>query len=286
MNHRKFFFIAIPLLLLIAEENWAFQIRGLKSPESIIVDPQTGIYYVANRDGGSNIRDNRASISKIGSDGLTINRHFIKAGRNGIFLHAPKGLAILGEELFVTDLDRLQRFDKESGRYLGAVDLSALGVKSLHGITQDGEGNIYVSDTLGNAIYKIAISRNYEISRVFVGPKLGQPKGLAFEEKFKRLIVAAPREGKLLAIQSNGTCLTLFQDRQLRYPDGVDIDRMGHLIVSSSREGVVYHLKNYSTLEKLRDHIVTPASVSFDFKNNQVLVSSLKGNIVFTLPLD
>ena len=27
---------------------WAFQIKNMKTPESIIVDPQTGYYYVSN----------------------------------------------------------------------------------------------------------------------------------------------------------------------------------------------------------------------------------------------
>ena len=53
----------------------SFELRGMQTPQSFIVDPQTGIYFVSNMDGKPRRRDGRAFISKIGPAGQMIDLH-------------------------------------------------------------------------------------------------------------------------------------------------------------------------------------------------------------------
>ncbi len=101
-------FLSFILFLPLAQ---AFQLRGMETPESFIVDPATGIYYVSNVTGSSKAKDNNAFIAKIDASGKLIDRHFIRSGKNGVTLNAPKGLVISGNDLYVTDIDTVRRFD-------------------------------------------------------------------------------------------------------------------------------------------------------------------------------
>jgi len=270
------------LLLPLAQ---AFQLRGMNNPESFIVDPATGIYYVSNVVGSPRAKDNNAFIAKIDADGKLIDRHFIRSGKNGVTLNAPKGLAISGNNLYVTDIDAVRSFDKKSGKLLGTIDLALLGAKFLKDLALGPEGHLFVSDTAGDVIFKIDPGNNNQVSILAKGPGLENPNGMVYENQHQRLLVATGASGKIIAVDMRGNLLTVFQGG-FKGLDGIDLDRQGNMIVSSFTAGEIYRIKNYSKVEVLRKHMVTPADISFDPRNNQVLVPSFDGNLVFTFALD
>ncbi|MCH7672664.1 MAG: hypothetical protein IIB72_10925 [Proteobacteria bacterium] len=271
-------------LILFCPLAQAFQLRGMDQPESFIVDPATGIYYVSNIVGSHNGKDNKAFIAKIDASGKLIDRHFISGGKNGVTLNAPKGLAISGNDLYVADIDTVRRFDKESGKLLGTIDLALLGAKFLNGLALGPEGQLFVSDTTGNVIFKIDPANNFQVTILAKGPGLDHPKGMVYETLHQRLLVATGGSGKIIAVDMQGNILTVFQGA-FKGLDGIDLDRQGNMIVSSFTAGKIYRIKKYSTVEVLRKNLVTPADISIDHKNNQVLVPSVDGNLVFTFPL-
>ncbi len=271
--------------VLISSSAYTFEVRDMQAPESFIVDASTGVYYVSNVVGSAGKKDNKGYIVRISPDGKQIDREFIRSGKNGVTLNAPKGLAISGDDLFVADIDAVRRFDKDSGRLLGTADFALLGVKSLNDLTLDPEGNVYASDTFGNAIYKIDPARNYLITLVAKTPRLGNPNGLVFEARHKRLLVATWGLGKLIAVNLDGSILPIHK-RHFKGLDGIALDREGNILLSSFTSGTIYRIKQYSTVEVLRKNMVTPADISFDYKNNRVLVPSFDGNLVFTFPLE
>jgi len=262
----------------------AFEARGMDKPASFIVDPATGVYYVSNVAGSPTAKDNNAFIARISADGKLIDKNFIRSGKNGVQLDAPRGLAISGNHLFVADIDAVRRFDKESGKPLGSIDFLLLGVKLLSGLAVDTDGNVYASDRFGNAIYRIDPAQNFQITVVAIDSRLGHPSGLVFEAAHKRLLVAAWGLGKVIAVDLQGNILQV-HSRQFKNLDGIDLDREGNIIVSDFTAGEIYRIKKYSTVEVLRRNMVAPAGVSYDFRNNQVLVPSFDGNLVFTFPL-
>jgi len=263
----------------------AFELRGMDKPACFIIDPDTGMYYVANVAGSRRIKDSTAHITKIYPDGKRIDRLFIRSGRHGIVLNAPNGLAILGNDLFVADIDVVRRFDKNSGRLTGIIDLKLLGARSLHSIAISPEGLLFVSDTGSNTIFKIDLNMSYRVTILARGEGLGPPKGMVYENRHQRLLVTTSNSGKIIAVDMQGQFLTVYKG-EFKGLDGIDLDRQGDIIVADFTAGKIVRIKKYSTVEILREHMVTPAGLSFDTRNNQVLVPSFDGNMVFTFALD
>jgi DNA-binding beta-propeller fold protein YncE len=262
----------------------AFQISGMKTPESIIVDPETGYYYVSNINGHPLRKDNSGFISKIGPDGKLIDPHFISGGRKGVHLHAPKGLTLFENHLYVTDIDTVHRFDKATGKLLGSIDFSLLNAKFLNDIATDNN-KIYISDTLGNFLYWIEPKNNYSVGILAQGLALGRPNGLVYEEKYKRLLVATWKTGKILSVDQKGNILPVFRKKGLKDLEGIDLDQDGNIIFSSFSEGTIYRLKNYEQLEIIKSGLKTPADISVDKTKKLVLVPSFDGNQVSSFPL-
>ena len=280
---RSLTLLAILLLLtLFLSPAHAFQVGKMDEPASFIVDPSTGVYYVSNVSGPPGKKDNKAFIAKIDPGGKRVDRDFIRAGINGVHLNAPKGLLISGEDLYVADIDVVRRFAAQSGKPLGTIDFSFLGAKSLNGLAISPEGHLFVSDSVGNAIYRIDPGNHFQISILAKGPGLGNPRGLVFETPHKRLLVATGM-GILIAVNMQGDVLTI-HNRRFKGLDGIDLDWEGNVLVSSSKAGEIYRIIKYSTVEVIRKNMVTPVGISYDFRNGQVLVPSFDGDMIFTIP--
>ena len=116
----------ISFFLILPSE--AFRVDGLKTPQSFIVDPALGNYFISNINGNPVSRDNNGFIMKLDRSGkLLLSIH---GGSSQITLHAPDGLALRGNNLYVTDIDSLRWFDKNSGKPLGHIDFTGIGVKT------------------------------------------------------------------------------------------------------------------------------------------------------------
>src|SRR5688572_12922227 len=94
-----------------------------KTPESVRYDAPMDVYFVSNINGGPTQKDNNGFIATVKPDssGMTV---LIQGGRDGVTLHAPKGMAIAGDTLWVADIDALRAFNKRTGAAIRSVDLS------------------------------------------------------------------------------------------------------------------------------------------------------------------
>ncbi len=119
----------------------------LKTPESIKFDPDRGHIYVSNINGKSTDKDNNGFISRLSLDGEIIDLKWIEG------LSAPKGMAIVGNRLYVTDINQLVEADLEKGEITRRYD--AEGSEFLNDAAADDSGNVYVSDMSADIIYKL-----------------------------------------------------------------------------------------------------------------------------------
>lgn len=259
----------------------AFRVDGLKTPQSFIVDPALGNYFISNINGNPVSRDNNGFIMKLDSSGKPLM--FIRGGNPQITLHAPDGLALKDNHLYVTDIDSVRWFDKNTGKPLGHIDFTGIGAKRLRGLAFDDESNLYVSDILANAIYKIEARNDHKVSVFKKDNRLGNPSGMVYDSVRKRLIVAARATGKILGIGMDGKIIPIIQ-KTFRNPHGIDLGREDDLLVSDETAGKVYRIKKFSRTEIVRENIVTPAGISYDYARNLILVPSSKGNLAFTIP--
>lgn len=155
---------------------------GFDTPESALHDVQADVYLVSNIRGAPLAKDGNGYIARVAPDG-SMQRYWIEGGKNGVTLHAPKGLALAGDTLWVADIDVVRRFDRRSGAPLGEVAIP--GATFLNDVSAGPDGTIYVSDTgldarfepTGtDAIWKLG--RDGAPSLLVRSLELGQPNGL------------------------------------------------------------------------------------------------------------
>jgi DNA-binding beta-propeller fold protein YncE len=259
----------------------AFRVGGLKTPASFIVDPALGNYFISNINGEPGSRDNNGFILKLDPSEKTLL--VIRGGDPQVTLNAPDGLALKGNILYVTDIDSLRWFDKNNGKPLGHIDFTGIGAKRLKGLAFDGEGNLYISDVLANAIYKVDAA--HKVSIFSKDNQLGNPTGMVYDSIRKRLIVVTRATGKVLGIGQDGKIAPVIHtSTKFKNLNGVDWGREGNLLVSDEAAGKIYRIRNFSRTEIVRENILTPAGISFDYARNLILVPSSKGNLAFTIP--
>jgi len=275
---RLFSFIFI-LLIIFLESVSAFEVQGLKTPESFIADPSIGNYFISNINGGGpGGKDDDGFITKLDKDGKVINLIFVDGKNKDIILNAPKGLDIIGNILYVSDIDFVRGFDKETGKLLYDLDFKAFNPSSLNDLTHDSQGNLYVSDWIGNFIFKIETRNNHKVSVVAKGNTLGGPNGLNIHPKTNKLINVTWDSGKVQEIDSSGSVKTIVEDKRFKTLDGIDFDNNGNMFVSSFTGGEVYKITPDLKVDVFLKGLTSPADINIDRKNNLLLIPSFEGN--------
>lgn len=106
-------------------------------------------------------------------------------------LNAPKGLAVSNNNsrLYVSDLTDLVEIDVHNGKI---KRFNAPGSAFLNDVVSDNQGNIYVSDTITNTIYKLDGNNNASSLQSWLqSPQLNGPNGLQIDNSKNKLIVAS-----------------------------------------------------------------------------------------------
>lgn len=272
-------FINFLFLCSFSISAFAFEVKGLKTPESFIADPSTGNYFISNiNSGGPNGKDDDGFITKLDKDGKIIALTFIDGKNKEITLNAPKGLDIIGNVLYVTDIDFVRGFDKETGKLLHDIDFKPFNASSLNDLTHDSVGNLYVSGWFGNVIFKIDTKNNHKVSVIAKGNSLGAPNGLNIHPKTNKLITVTWESGKVQEIDSSGSIKILIEDKRFKNLDGIDFDNNGNMFVSSFTGGEVYKITPDLKIEIFLKGLTSPADINIDRKNNLLLIPSFEGN--------
>lgn len=266
----------------------ALQVTGLKDPESFLADPSGEGYFISNVNGDSQARDNNGFITKLDKNGAVSARQFISGGVNNITLHAPKGMAIGGQTLYVADLDTLRGFDKTTGRPVVTVSLANQpGAENgrppaLADVAYDGHGLLYASDTETDTIYRIDTARQHAVSVLVRDPSLAGPRGLAVHPRTGQLIVVSWKKGTILEISPQGTITELvsngFFSSRFRNLDGVDFDNWGNLYVSDFTSGKIWRMRPDRHFDVIAEYLPTPADISIDRENHLILVPYRHGD--------
>lgn len=274
-------FVAVLLLSLAGIGNaFAFNVPGLKVPESFIIDEETGAYYISNINGAPTEMNGNGFITKLNPDGSVDALKFIEGGRD-LLLNAPKGLLIVGDLLYVSDIDEVRAFNKTTGKEVEGIDLRSFSPKFLNDLAVDPQGYIYVTDMGTNRIF--SINPSDKRVKVLVDDKnIGSPNGIVYDKTKARLLFVTWDTGLIYQLSRSGSFKRLF-DLKFKSLDGIDLDDKGNIYVSSFTGGKVYRITRRGKVKEISTGLVTPADISLDRKKKKILVPSFNGNRVFLL---
>ena len=271
--------LAIGVLLTSAQAG-ALQVSGLESPHSFLADPATNSYFISNINGESGARDNNGFITKLSDDGRITAFKFIEGGRGDVTLHAPKGMAVVDQVLYVTDLDTLRAFDKTTGKPLSTVVLPrptiANSPQSLVDVAADGQGHLYLADQGGNAIYRVDLTPAPTLSLYVSGKHLAGPSGVAVHPKTGHIVVVSYDSGKIFDITPEGTLTELadngFFTGRFQNLSGVDFDRWGSMYVADATKGKIWRMLPNKKFQVIAEYLPGPSDLGIDRVNHLILV--------------
>jgi sugar lactone lactonase YvrE len=251
---------------------------GFQTPESVLHDPTADVYIVANINGNPTSKDNNGFLSRVTPDGQVAELKWVEGGQNGVTLHAPKGMAIKGDTLFVADIDTVRMFHRETGAVLGARGVP--GATFLNDMAVGPDGTVYVSDSglrggaqglepAGtDAVYRFGPDGAPQaLAR---GSQLQNPNGLAVDEQG---VIVVPFGGnRPLRIDASGN-ITAMDSLPAGQLDGLVRLDDGSLLVSSWEGRAVYHLMPgmAHTMTAVSD-VEAPADIGYDRGRNRVLI--------------
>lgn len=262
----------------------ALQVTGLQAPHSFVADAACGCYFISNINGEPTAKDNNGFITKLDQDGKVLAAQFIRGGDGGITLHAPKGMAIVNNLLYVADLDTLRAFDVKTGKPVVTVSFAGQeGPVALVDVTADPQGLLYASDMDANVIYRIEPAKRHAVSVLARGEALAGPRGLAVHPKTGRLIAVSWTKGSIVEIAEDGTITELvsngFFTSRFHNLDGVDFDTWGNMYVSDFTAGKIWRMRPDRHFNVIAEYLPTPADIGIDREKNLILVPYLYGNV-------
>jgi glucose/arabinose dehydrogenase len=262
-------------------------VDSLAQPESIKFDADQKVYFVSNIAGPSLRKDGVGFISRFREDGTLENRKWIQAGRKGALLNAPKGMAIVGDTLWVADIDVVRGFNRHTGAPIGTINLVQLGATFLNDISVGPDG-IYVTDTqlradekglmfhpAADKVYRIGPDRR--VSVALETDRLGRPNGIAWN----------PAAGRFLIVSAGDTIMSWRPGERDVTPvlagpgqaDGVVIQEDGTVLISSWATSSVHALQD-GKLRKVVEQVSSPADIEFNRTRGVLAVPLLGQNRV------
>ena len=142
--------------------------KVLKIPESVMYDKIRNQIYVSNINGKPTEKDGNGFISLLDREGNIKNLKWVTG------MHAPKGMAVLNDSLFVTDIDRIHIISISQAKIIQTIEVE--GASFLNDIVIMNNGVAYITDMNEEKILKL---NNGKVEFWLADTMLVKPNGLA-----------------------------------------------------------------------------------------------------------
>ena len=252
---------------------------GFRTPEGVRYDADLDIYFVSNISGVPSVKDGDGFISRLGPDGALLDTAFIRGGVNGVVLNAPKGMAVVGDTLWVTDIDAVRGFDKRSGAPVASIEVA--GAQFLNDIAVGPHGALYITDS-GIRIDSTGMSHpgpdrifrlgnDHTITTAAQGDTLGGPNGITWDARGGRFLVVPIGVGSVFGWTPGDSLPAVITTGPGGY-DGVEQLADGRFLISSWTDSSVYVLDSTATLVRHIAGVPSPADIGLDTRRNRVAI--------------
>lgn len=258
-------------------------VEGFAGPESVKFDQARGVWYVGNFNGPGSARDNNGMISRVRADGTLDNLTFIEGGAGGTTLHAPRGMTVVGDTLWVCDVDAIRAFDARTGAQLAAVDMTRWEPGFLNDVAADDDGTLYVTDTGRDRIYRV---QDLTATVALEDSVLNRPNGITWNSEERSFVVVPSGGSRDLLSWRPGSAPEVWRTLPSggRY-DGVEILRDGRVVLASQTDSSVYVLSADAAEDA--DSVGTrirvagsPADLGVDEIGERIVVPYIARNLV------
>jgi sugar lactone lactonase YvrE len=267
-----------------AELKQVWEVTGLKGPESAVYDPVRDVIYVSNVNGEPAAKDGNGFVSMLSPDGKATELEWVKG------LDAPKGMALVGDILYVADKDVLVAIDVTSGEIKQRYE--AAGAKFLNDVTADGQGRVYVSDMMANSIWRL---EGGEFSEWLRDEALENPNGVLADDG--RILVGSwgrmaddfstkvPGHMKVVDVATKKVS-PMGDTTPVGNLDGVEPDGRGGYTVTDWLNGAIFHVSADGKATRLLDLNQGSADHEFIEKDRLVVLPMMMDGKVVAYRLD
>jgi sugar lactone lactonase YvrE len=208
---------------------------------------------------------------------------FIEGGKKNVTLNGPKGMAIVGDDLYVADLTSVRKFDKKTGAAKGEIKIP--GSTFLNDLATDGKV-VYVSDsglkagrngsfdpTGSDAVWKISGTKATKIAS---GSDLNRPNGLEVVDG--KVWVVTFGAAELYDIE-NGKKANV-----AKLPKG-SLDGLVHMsdgtfLVTSWESNSIFRGPKTGPFTEVITNVKSPADIGYDTRRHVLLVPHFMENKV------
>lgn len=249
------------------------KISGLKTPESV-VQARDGRIYISEING----------FGKDGDGQITV---VDQQGKTSVFasgLDDPKGLAIIGSNLFVADKTRILKITADGKQSVFVAPEAFTHVPQfLNDLEADLQGNLYVSDSgdilgtgKGGAIYKI--DTNGKVSLLIDGKqdeRVMAPNGLLADDTGNVLLYVDFTSGVLYSLNTNSGALSDIAEG-FGGGDGIVHHSNGTMYVSDWKSGKVFSVDTKGDVTILKSGYQAAADIAITKDERYLLVPDMK----------
>jgi len=243
---------------------------GFSTPESVLWDAGQGVWFVSNINGNPSVKDGNGFISRLTADGGIDSLHFVLSGRDGAKLNAPKGLTLVGDTLWVADIDAVRGFNSHTGKPVATVEIGPKA-RFLNDIAAGPDGTLYITDTgvefdaKGQASHpgpdQIFAIKGRAVTVAVSGAWLEWPNGISWNAATHQFIVV-PFGGPHLLGWTPGVAKVDTLGTGPGGQDGVE-PWQGGALVTSWTDSTVFMLEHGST-RKVVTGVGSPADIGLD----------------------
>lgn len=272
-----------------AEAPFAVVSEGLATPESVLWDATRNVWYVSNINGSPVGKDDNGYILRLSADGAKMDSvPFINGADADITLNAPKGMALIGDTLWVADIDAVRAFDVNTGNAVTSLELSAQGATFLNDVAAAGDGTIYITDS-GIAFGADGSVMHPGKSRVFalngrnareavVLPAESAANGIAFDAANNRWLIVGFNSQSVFAWTAGSDSVSVLGSGP-GGGDGIVVLNDGRALYSSWADSSLTLFAD-AVSTKLRGALPAPADLGYDARRNLVAVPLFQDNRV------
>jgi len=284
MRISKLLLTLVAVISMTAQAHETKKITGLKMPESAIA-----------------ARDGRVFVSEIGEFGKDGDGQITVVDKNGetkVFaqgLDDPKGLAMVGKDLYVADIHQVIKISPDGKTSVfAAAEAFPDAPQFLNDLESDVAGNIYVSDSgdlkgAGGAIYKI--NPQGKVTTIINGkqdPRVLAPNGLLMGKTPNCIMVVDFVSGVLYRLDMKKNTL-IEVAKGFGGGDGVVKGKKDQFYVSDWKNGKVFSVKlekgTVPNGELVKEGFAAAADIAPSADGKFLLVPDMKAGELVYLPV-